>query len=302
MRPVSTLCLAAGLAAGFTFTMPAMAAEQPGASRSAVDRLDQRVRRLENVLDSGQLVDLIRRIDSLNEEIRELRGAIETQAHRLDELRERQRRLYGDLDRRLREVEVAGRQRRESEQNRQDEQDAQDEAAAGDDEQAPGLGGQMSGAERAEVEGGGSSEGEDESDAATEAEQREEYNAAFDLLKDGRYEAAAEAFGEFLDAHPQGPYSDNAQYWLGEARYVRRDFEGALEAFRQTAERYPESTKVPDARLKIGYTLHELQRYDEARAVLKELIAEHGDGTVARLAEERLLRLERQRRQANGGD
>lgn len=291
MRPVSMRWLALTLALSLTSVGPVIAAEQSGATRSTVDRLDQRVRRLENMIDSGQLVKLMRRIDTLTEQVRELRGQIETQGHRLEELRERQRRLYGDLDRRLRELEVAGQQQQQSSESGGDDGGQQGTPAAGG-ASAEQIEGEASGAELAEAEEGGSGESESV-DAATREAQREAYNAAFDLLKQGRYDAAEQSFTEFLDQHPKGPYSDNAQYWLGESRYVTRDFEGALEAFRQTAQRYPDSPKVPDARLKIGYTLHELERYEEARTVLREVASEYTDDTVARLAEERLLQLER---------
>lgn len=285
MYPLSirwpAIALMFGLALGLTSAGPVLAAEQSGATRTAVDRLDQRVRRLENMVDSGQLVKLMRRIDTLTEQVRELRGQIETQGHRFEELRERQRRLYGDLDRRLRELEVAGRQR-----------DQEQEDAGSDDPASSQLEGEASGAELAEAEEDRSNEPESV-DAETREVQREAYNEAFDLLKEGRYEAAEEAFVAFLEEHPEGPYSDNAQYWLGESLYVTRDFEGALEAFRETTRRYPDSSKVPDARLKIGYTLHELERYEEAKTVLREVASEYTNDTVARLAEERLLQLER---------
>ncbi len=296
MRPVSMRWLAFALALGLTSVGPAIAAEQSGATRTAVDQLDQRVRRLENMIDSGQLVKLMRRIDDLTGQVRELRGQIETQGHRLEEMRERQRRLYGDLDRRLRELEVAGRQRQ------QEQQDSDSGGDGGGQQGTPSAGGasaeqiegeEASGAELAEAEQS-DSDASESVDAATREAQREEYNAAFDLLKQGRYDAAEQAFTEFLEEHPKGPYSDNAQYWLGESRYVTRDFEGALEAFRQTRQRYPDSSKVPDAHLKIGYTLHELQRIEEARSVLREVANEYSNDTVARLAEERLLQLERQ--------
>lgn len=295
MRPVRMRWLALTVAFGLTSVGPAIAAEQSGATRTAVDQLDQRVRRLENMIDSGQLVKLMRRIDTLTDQVRELRGQIETQGHRLDELQERQRRLYGDLDRRLRELEVAGRQQ-------QQDQQGSDSGGAGGGEQGATAGGgasaeqiedEASGAELAEAEAGGSGDSESVDNATREA-QREAYNAAFDLLKEGRYDAAEQAFTDFIEEHPDGPYSDNAQYWLGESHYVTTDFEAALAAFRQTVQRYPDSPKVPDARLKIGYTLHELERYEEARSVLREVASEYSDDTVARLAEERLLQLERQ--------
>lgn len=294
MRPVSMRWLALALALGLTSVVPVIAAEQSGATRTTIDRLDQRVRRLENVIDSGQLVKLMRRIDDLTEQVRELRGQVETQGHRLEELRERQRRLYGDLDRRLRELEVAGRQ----------QQQGSGSGANGGQEAAEGaaakqIEGGASGAERAEAEEGDAGRAESV-DPATREAQRKAYNAAFDLLKQGRYDAAEQAFSDFLEQHPEGPYSDNAQYWLGESRYVTRDFEGALEAFRRTIQRYPNSSKVPDARLKIGYTLHELGRIEEAKTVLRKVASEYTNDTVARLAEERLLQLER--RAQSGGN
>lgn len=290
MRPVSMRWLAFALALGLTSGGPVIAAEQSGAQRTAIDRLDQRVRRLENMVDSGQLVKLMRRIDALTGQVRELRGQIETQGHRLEELRERQRRLYGDLDRRLRELEVAGQQQQQQQQSSGSGGGSGEQSAEG--AAAEQIEGGASGAERAEAEEGES--GETESvDPDTREAQRKAYNAAFDLLKQGRYDAAETAFTDFLDQHPQGPYSDNAQYWLGESRYVTRNFEGALEAFRQTIQRYPDSAKVPDARLKIGYTLHELQRLEEAKTVLREVASEYTNDTVARLAEERLLQIER---------
>ena len=54
---------------------------------------------------------------------------------------------------------------------------------------------------------------------------------------------------------------------------------------------YPDSAKVPDARLKIGYSLYELERLDEAREALQKVTQEHGNSAVARLAEERLLKI-----------
>ena len=59
---------------------------------------------------------------------------------------------------------------------------------------------------------------------------------------------------------PQSELSDNAQYWIGAARFARGDYHGALAAFRRTVERYPDANKVPDALYKMGQAFEELQR------------------------------------------
>lgn len=255
----------------------------PLAAQVDVERLDQRVRRLENILDSGQLARLIQRIDTLEQEIRQLRGEIEQQGHRLDELRERQRNLYGDLDRRLRDLEVA-------QQNR----DTEGDTAAG----ATGAQAAQAAEEAAQDQADdGGTTGDAPADAARTESERDAYDAAFELLKNGRYEEAASAFATFLENHPDGPYADNAQYWLAESYYVTSRFERALEAFRGVVENYPDSAKLPDARLKIGFTLYEMGRMDEARTVLRRVIEEHGNSAVAGLAEDRLLKIERETQQ-----
>lgn len=241
-----------------------------------VESLDRRLKRLENIVNSGQLAEIVQELDDLSREIRELRGEVETQTHRLDEMRNRQRNLYSDLDRRLRELEVSGRVM-------EPEEGDGEEVDAGSDEAA-----EVAVEAALEANTGGSGEtgaGED-----PEAE-REAYDEAFALLREGRYDEAAEAFTEFLEDFPDGPYADNARYWLGESRYVRRDFSPALEAFREVVENHPDSAKLPDARLKLGYTLYEMERYDEAREVLQAVVEEHSDSAVSRLAEERLVKM-----------
>src|SRR5688572_31839706 len=64
-----------------------------------------------------------------------------------------------------------------------------------------------------------------------------EYQAAFNLLKDGKYDEAAVALREFLARNSQHELAPNAMYWLGEAHYVRRDYPAALAAFRSEERR-----------------------------------------------------------------
>src|SRR5690606_2166549 len=88
--------------------------------------------------------------------------------------------------------------------------------------------------------------------------------------------------------HGNSEYADNARYWLGETYYVMRDFEGALAEYQRVVADYPDSQKVPDAMLKMGFSLQELGRLDEARAALEDVAQRFPGTTVARLASERL--------------
>lgn len=121
---------------------------------------------------------------------------------------------------------------------------------------------------------------------------RDNYQAAFELLKEQRYDDAATAFNQFLTSYPDSQLADNAQYWLAESYYVTERFDDALEQFSVVIDRYPRSRKVPDALLKMGYCNYELERWDAARASLSRVPQEHPDTTAARLAEQRLSQMD----------
>jgi len=118
-----------------------------------------------------------------------------------------------------------------------------------------------------------------------------EYQAAFNLLKDARYDEAAAALREFLARHGQHELASNAMYWLGEAHYVRRDYPAALAAFDGVLKDYPGARKSPDALLKAGYCQYELERYAPARATLTRLVQEYPDSPAAAEARTRLERM-----------
>jgi tol-pal system protein YbgF len=125
-----------------------------------------------------------------------------------------------------------------------------------------------------------------------EGDDRANYQAAFDLLKDGKYPEAIGAFKQYLATFPNATLADNAQYWLGEAHYVSRQFPDALRDFRTVLEKYPDSRKTPDALLKIGYCNYELKNWAEARSALNQVVQRFGDTTAARLASQRLAKMD----------
>jgi tol-pal system protein YbgF len=125
-----------------------------------------------------------------------------------------------------------------------------------------------------------------------QGDDRANYQAAFDLLKDGKYAEATAAFKQFIATFPDSSLSDNAWYWLGESHYVTRQYGEALKNFRTVVERFPNSRKLPDALLKIGYCNYELKNWAEARAALNQVVQQFADTTAARLASQRLAKME----------
>ena len=81
---------------------------------------------------------------------------------------------------------------------------------------------------------------------------RDNYQVAFELLKEERYDMAAASFQQFLVAFPNSELADNAQYWLAESYYATDKFEQALRDFEIVINDYPRSRKVPDASTEDG--------------------------------------------------
>ena len=235
--------------------------------------LEERVLRLETMLSSGTLVELLQRVEALQAELQALRGEIEEQSHAVSRVKKDQRELYLDIDRRMTKLETTGTQ-----------------AAA-----ATGSG------DASEATAGGTGTDStvvsvDESTVTNTAsidpiKEQDAYQTAFNLLKSGRYEEAGEAFRSFLNDYGSGKYADNAQYWLGETYYVRQRFEEAVHHFLTLTEIYPNSAKFPHALLKIGYSQAELGQQDAAKKTFGELISRFPQTPAAKNAEKRLERM-----------
>jgi tol-pal system protein YbgF len=72
-----------------------------------LDDVDARLTRVEAVVNNQSLVELSRRIDTLEAQLRQLRGNTEETQNGAESLRKQQRDLYADLDRRLATLEAA---------------------------------------------------------------------------------------------------------------------------------------------------------------------------------------------------
>lgn len=237
----------------------ALAADDELLSRMSVA---QRLGRLERIISSDVLIEQSQQLEALRQEVSMLREMLEEKDYELDLVTQRQRSLYSDMDRRLSGLEGGA-----------------SRSVVAAPVPPPGA---ASTAAFATTPGGSDKEG-----ALL-------YTAAFDLLKQGQYSKSIAAFEGFLKSYPQSKYADNAQYWLGEANYVSREYKTALNAFQTLIAKYPDSTKISGARLKIGYTYYELKNWSASRDALMQVVKLYPDTTVASKANDRLERIKRE--------
>lgn len=275
-----------GVAAG---VLLAAAGPAPGQAPVTDSRqLEARLARLEQSMSSSSLLQMHETLQGLSREVRELRGEIELQRHDMEQLKQRQRELYLDVDRRLQALEASVAA-------------APPADVAASPGPAPGAGQAATPAPIptptpvATPQPGADTPPPPAAPAAQAADpaaEQQAYRDAFELLKSGQFTQASAALTQFLADHPSGRFTDNAWYWLGESYYVSREFGPALKAFEQLLVDFPDSPKRSHAMLKIGFIHDEEGRKDQAKQVLTELVRTYPQSTAASLADKRLKRLQ----------
>ncbi|NEX19576.1 tol-pal system protein YbgF [Thiorhodococcus mannitoliphagus] len=265
---------------------------------SAADpALEGRIGRLERILENQTGSELLLQVQRLQTEMQELRGMVEQQRFDVEKLQRQQRDQFIDLDSRLSGSATGG-------------QPARLGGSAAIGEAKPTLPPGMVDASA----GGFGAAGTVSQPQAPEAPQsplspnptgipalpspetiggseRDLYSHGFELLKDRKYEESKVAFNELLRRYPQGEFTDNARYWLGETYYVMRDYPAALAEYDRLVQLNPSSPKVPGAMLKVGFIQYEQKDYDQAKSTLEQVVRNYPNSTEARLARSRLERI-----------
>jgi len=232
------------------------------------------------------------RIQQIESELRSLTGNIETLSHANNELGVRLERLQKDVELRLSEIERGGAPR--------------SVAGAQPAPQPPGASGSPGASSREGVLGTlterdtglkgapGRTEGQPAPDtrraALPQGTPQQQYDYAMTLLGRSDYAGASNAFQEFIDKNPNSPLTSNARYWLGESFYVRQDYNAAARVFLEGYTKDQKGPKAPDALLKLGMSLTNLDKKKEACATFDKLAKDfpNADATIKqRIPEQR---------------
>ncbi len=118
------------------------------------------------------------------------------------------------------------------------------------------------------------------------------YKDSYQHVKANRYEQAIDGFNKFIERFPNHGYADNAVYWMGECYYDRALWVKAMQTFQQVIQAYPLGNKAPDAMLKLGLCYIQLRNVIQAREVLQQVTEIYPKSPVAKIALQRLERLQ----------
>ncbi|MCC2616098.1 tol-pal system protein YbgF [Aestuariibacter halophilus] len=230
---------------------------------------DERIATIERIIESREQAQhrIQQQLDMMQDEVNELRGTLEVHNYQLEQILERQRELYLEIDKR---IEAIMTQPASAAVNVPATSSAPETQPVANDAQM--------------VDSGvGAAEHPDETAA---------YDAAVNLiLRDKKYNEAVPAFQQFLQQYPGSSYTPNAHYWLGQLLFNQQDWAGAGQQFGQLVDGYADSNKRPDAMFKLGVVAQKRNNLARAKQLFEQVIAEYPDSASRKLAEARLKSL-----------
>lgn len=122
-------------------------------------------------------------------------------------------------------------------------------------------------------------------------EEKRDFEAAFVLFRKGDFAAAANGFGRFVKTYSASGYKPSALYWLGSAKFARRDFNEAIAHLRSVVTDFPNHARTPEAMLTMGNAHIEIKQPKEARKTFNELLKLYPSSEAAAAAKDRLAQL-----------
>lgn len=265
------------LMAGMMFT-PAIALAQSNDIMNRIDRLENEIQTLNRAMYRGEpppvpqspvMVDqnnqLLDRVNQMESDLRALTGRVEQQTYDIDQLKKQIETVTYDLQQARTRAATPIVSQSPEDMRPAPEQASADTQLAPDELGAPGdpLPQPQPGMRTATPT------------LPTGDNPTALYEASYNKIKTGEYEAAEAGFKKFLELYPDHKLAGNSYYWLGESYYVRGDYDQATRVFAQSYQKFPKGPKGPDNLLKLGLSLSAKGKVRDACVALMQLGKEY---------------------------
>lgn len=244
-----SLSLLVGVAA------PWVATAQAPISNAGSGSVEDRVTQLERISNahSQLLTQLQQQLSDNQRDIDSLRGQIQESQYQLNQVVERQKQIYQQID-------------------NLSSQGAQTTAPAASDASNPPAASNTA-----------------PTAPASTGDANSDYNAAVALvLEKKQYDQAIVALQNFVKKYPDSTYQPNANYWLGQLNYNKGKKDDAAYYFANVVKNYPKSPKASEALYKVGVIMQEKGQTDKAQAVYRQVVKMYPNTESAKLAQKSL--------------
>jgi len=212
--------------------------------------------------DQESLEILLDKLNKLEEEIANLSNNIDQNTYELQRIEDANQLRYMDLDKRIHQLE--------SLILLSNEDDNQEQIASGDLDENP-LSGLIA---------------NDESE-----EEFLLWSNSLKLIENSRYSEAAENLRLLILSFPQGEYTNEAYFYLGDIYFQQQMYQDSIETFNSLLNNFPENNRTPESIFKLG--LNFLRLEDELAAIsnFNNVIQNYPESSAAILSKEELVKL-----------
>ncbi len=258
-------------------------------SRPVSVRLD----RLERLMSSQKQLEMLYRVKQLQKENQQLRALLEEQGNEIHRLKEQQKDLYSDLNRRLNQMEQGGSLARPIEPDVSMQAQTQrpiviDKSSTQNKITQPKL---MNNTPVVKAKSKPKVATIKPMSKKERQQEQAAYQKAYNELTARRYAKARDSFSAFVQRYPSGRYAHIAQYWIAESSYAQHHYEQAVQDYQLLLDVYPFSPKKAEAELKKAYSYHKLNNKKAARQTLNQLLLHYPNTTEAGQAKRLLKQL-----------
>ena len=232
---------------GLLFSFEAKAASNNALQRQ-IDQIkeDLKVLQRKQARGASENNDVVQ-LSQMDENLRQAVGRVDMLEHKLDTLENKINMINKDIDVRLKMIE--GKPIEGGAMSKQEVAKKFDAPVA--------MGAPVS------VAGASVSKGEKLPEVKTKSPENI-YQEGLDAINTGKNDLATDRFTAFLTKFPNHKLASNAQYWLGESYYGKKDYAKAAVAFAKGYEKYKDGNKGADNILKLGMAMQMLGKKDEA--------------------------------------
>jgi len=226
---------------------------------------EQRISKLERQIENQ--VNLLKQIDTMSQQIKELQGQIEIQAHDIKILKDQQKSQYSDLDARLNTFSHKTSQEcSDSAKNDKKAETSTKNTAKTDSLTVP-------------------------ADDNKDEKAQKAYQAAYTLLKNKNYDKAKIAFQKFIRTYPKDTNIIEARYWLGNIYLLKNQPGNAISQFKIVLKTDKLHAKTADTLFKLGLAYLIQGNSQEASTQFKKVKQSYPSTQSAKLATEKLKEL-----------
>jgi tol-pal system protein YbgF len=103
----------------------------------------------------------------------------------------------------------------------------------------------------------------------------------------GRYDLAVSGFADFAKQFPDAPQAPDAEYWIAEARFAKKEYDVAEKEYMQLIKKYPDGAKSCAVFYKLGLVYEQQEKKKSMDMVWNNLLQRCPDSQEAQAVKSR---------------